>query len=395
MAISFFHRPLLAKKFADRIISEKGASGTFIAALRRTGKSTFIREDLVPILEKNGAKVIYVDLWSDKLADPGELIAGAIRDHLRKQEGVIAQMARKAGLEKVTIGGLQLNLDKVGIGAGETLSRALEAFSQETKSLIVMVVDEAQHAQTTEKGAAALYALKAARDELNSSKHHGFRLVATGSNRDKLAILVQGKEQAFLNAKLIDLPYLGDDYLQWKLQSFEGEANPSFAALKQAFAWCTHRPEVLSDVLDDMELLVELNAENVDQILHEIVQKKIHQAKESFVSMFNSLEPLQAALMKTMAMRRSQFAPFTQETYDLCRAFCRECTKEEVKIDSSAVGYALDLLRKNSLVWKSGRGVYSIEDTQHISWLSGIPEEGLDTFQRGEVEAKIIPKPVV
>ena len=378
MAIPFFHRPLLADKFAKRIVSEKGASGTFIAALRRTGKSTFIREDLVPVLENNGAKVIYVDLWSDKMADPGELISTAIRNHLRKQEGVMTQLARKAGLEKVTLGGLQLNLDKVGIGAGETLSRALEAFSQETKSLIVMVVDEAQHAQTTEKGSAAMFALKAARDELNSSKHYGFRLVATGSNRDKLAILVQGKEQAFLNAKLIDLPYLDDDYLNWKLASFEGDAHPSIDVLKQAFAWCTYRPEVLNDVLDDMEMMLGLTLDNVDQILQDIVQKKIRQAKESFESMFNSLEPLQAALMKTMATKRSQFAPFTQETYELCRLVCSERSGEEVKIDSSAVSYALDLLRKNSLVWKSGRGVYSIEDTQHMAWLSGVPEEGLE-----------------
>ena len=378
MVMSLFNRPVLANKFAERIASDKGASGTFIAALRRTGKSTFIREDLIPVLEQNGAKVIYVDLWANKLADPGDLIAGAIRDHLHKQAGVIAQFARKAGLEKVTIGGLQLNLDKIGTGVGDTLSKALEALSQETKSLIVMVIDEAQHAQTTENGSAALYALKAARDELNSTKHYGFRLVATGSNRDKLAILVQGKEQAFLHAKLVDLPNLGDDYLHWKMRSFAGDAKPSFGALKDAFERCTHRPEVLNDVLDDMELLETLNVDNVDEILDGMVQKSIQQARNSFFSMFKSLEPLQSALMQTMASQRADFAPFTEKTYDACRALCRERTKEEVKIDSSSVGYALDLLRKYLLVWKSGRGVYSIEDTQHIAWLSGVPEESLN-----------------
>ena len=119
-------------------------------------------------------------------------------------------MARKTGLEKVTVGGLQLNLDKVGMGGEDTLAKALTALSLETKKLIVMVVDEAQHAQTSEKGNAAMYALKAARDELNSSGNHGFRLIATGFNRDKLGILVQGKDQAFLNARMIELPHLGD-----------------------------------------------------------------------------------------------------------------------------------------------------------------------------------------
>ena len=61
----------------------------------------------------------------------------------------------------------------------------------------MLIVDEAQHAITSDAGADALFALKAARDELNSSAHHGLRVVATGSNRDKLAMLRNSKDQAF------------------------------------------------------------------------------------------------------------------------------------------------------------------------------------------------------
>ncbi|MES2830387.1 MAG: ATP-binding protein [Pseudomonadota bacterium] len=380
MSIPYFHRPALAGLYAKRILSDRGASGTFLAALRRTGKSTFIREDLIPVLHQSGALVVYVDLWSNKLADPGELIASAIRNLLREQEGMLAQAARKAGLEKLTLGGLQMNLDRVGLPSGVTIATALEALSQETKRPIVMVVDEAQHAQTTEQGSAALYALKAARDELNSSSNYGFRLVATGSNRDKLAILVQGKEQAFLSAKLLDLPYLDDDYLQWKLASFAGLAAPSLPAMKTAFKQCTYRPEVLADVLDDMELMPGLTIENVDAVLVRTTEKITTQAKAMFQSMFNSLEPLQAALLQTMAVQRGNFAPYTKATYDRCREFCATRTDEKVKIDNSSVGYSLELLRKQSLIWKSGRGVYAIEDTQHIAWLAGIPEAGLDSM---------------
>jgi predicted AAA+ superfamily ATPase len=37
-------------------------SGIFIGAPRRTGKTTFMREDLAPALTAMGAYVIYVDL---------------------------------------------------------------------------------------------------------------------------------------------------------------------------------------------------------------------------------------------------------------------------------------------------------------------------------------------
>lgn len=179
MALPIFHRPELAAKLGERIISDKGASGIFLAALRRTGKSTFIREDLAPLLRQRGTEVIYVDLWADRSQDPGILIARAIAEHLRAHEGVVAQLARKGGLESITLGGIKLNIDKLGLGQGETLSRALQALSKETGQTIVMVVDEAQHAQTTEAGNAAMYALKAARDELNSSAFAGFRFLTT------------------------------------------------------------------------------------------------------------------------------------------------------------------------------------------------------------------------
>jgi hypothetical protein len=60
-----------------------------------------------------------------------------------------------------------------------------------------------------------LFALKAARDELNSSEHFGLRIVATGSNRDKLAMLRNSKDQAFFGAPLVAFPALDAGYIQW------------------------------------------------------------------------------------------------------------------------------------------------------------------------------------
>ncbi|MEX5618452.1 ATP-binding protein, partial [Pseudomonas syringae] len=79
----------------------------------------------------------------------------------------------------------------------------------------VLMIDEAQHAITTEAGVAALFALKAARDELNSSRHHGLRIVCTGSNRDKLAMLRNSKDQAFFGASMVPFPTLDQNYIDW------------------------------------------------------------------------------------------------------------------------------------------------------------------------------------
>ena len=72
-------------------------------------------------------------------------------------------------------------LDRIGLRDGISLSSAFVALSDATVKTIIIVIDEAQHAITTENGFDALFARKAARDELNSSRHHGLRVVATGS----------------------------------------------------------------------------------------------------------------------------------------------------------------------------------------------------------------------
>lgn len=377
----FFHRPEMAEFFASRILSEKGASGMFLAAQRRTGKSTFIREDLKPLLESKNVEVIYVDLWTDTEADPGVLISNAIKDHLRKNKGILSQLIHKSGLEKFSLGGFQINLEKIGVGSGETISRAFEALSQETKRQIIMIIDEAQHSQSSEAGIATMFALKAARDELNSSKHYGFRLVATGSNRDKLAILVQGRDQAFLNARMVDLPTLDDTYVQWQINNSSLIHKPSFDVVSKSFVKLSCRPENLKEALERLDEIPSVNSQNVNDVFEKQVQDILDESRKVFFRFMNSLMPLQCAVLKTMALKGDNFAPYVQESYDLYKKFSSELTKENVNIDSSSVAYALESLRDKKLIWKSGRGVYMIEETQTSQWLIEEAERGINSTE--------------
>ncbi len=116
----FFHRPDLANDLANVILNEAPLaptrSGLFLAAPRRTGKSTFVREDLMPALEKRGAAVLYVDLWADKAIEPGSAIVALVRSAFAQDDGFVLKMARKAGMDKVNVGGLSFDVAKVGLG---------------------------------------------------------------------------------------------------------------------------------------------------------------------------------------------------------------------------------------------------------------------------------------
>jgi hypothetical protein len=133
--VTIFHRTALADDLAARLLAPPATSasgaGLFLAAPRRTGKSTFLREDLRPALARRGALVIYADLWADKAADPGDMIVAAIRAALGQREGVIARLARSSGLDKVSLGGLAFTLDKIGLARGVSLSTALSALSDD------------------------------------------------------------------------------------------------------------------------------------------------------------------------------------------------------------------------------------------------------------------------
>jgi hypothetical protein len=385
MSVPIFHRTALAQAIARRALSPKGLSGVFISAPRRTGKSTLIKEDMLPFMEQQGAEVIYVDLWQNRDRDPGELISEAVTDHLRKRENVLLQFARKSGLDKVKAGGLEIDMAKVGSVTGKSFTKALAELSDATRSMIVLVIDEVQHAATTAAGATALFSLKAARDELNGSAHHGFRLIATGSNRDKLHLLVQGRDQAFMGAATMDLEPLGADFLAWELDLFTGPFRPSLETVERVFRDGGHRPETLRKALDDLEFRFDVTAENVDEKFEQCFLEVIDAARRAFMQQVDSLPPLQAAVLTVMARKGNEFAPFRPATVELYESECARLSRDRINVDDSAIQYALEALRTKSLVWKSSRGVYAIEDSQHAAWLiegPPQPERSAEETQR-------------
>ncbi len=362
-----FHREPLAADLAGKVLfvapTSASGSGLFLAAPRRTGKSTFLREDLRPELERQGALVVYVDLWEDRRADPGDVIVQAVRAALSRHDGVETRLARSAGMEKVTLGGVAFSLDRVGLGQGVSLSVALSALSDETGRVIVLIIDEAQHAITSERGGDALFALKAARDELNSSRHKGLRIVATGSNRDKLAMLRNGRDQAFYGAPLVSFPPLGPDYVAWFCERVGLAAALDPAMVQELFARAAYRPEVLGAAADALRFEFGLAPQDVPGRFAAAVQEQIDAGSDELLRVVHSLTPLQSAVLKVLARRGADYAPFEGTTLQAYQTVLLASQPAgETKADVPAVQQALIALQEKALVWRAARGVYALED---------------------------------
>ena len=366
---TIFHRPDLARKLAAQILhaspTSASPSGVFLAAPRRTGKSTFVREDLRPALQEKGAIVIYADLWADRNVEPGELLAAAIRAEMGRHDGVVKKMAKRAGISGGKVGGIEFSLDRIGVGKDVTLAQALAALSDDVKQPIVIVIDEAQHALTSSAGMDSLFALKAARDELNSSAHHGLRLVCTGSNRDKLAMLRNSKEQAFYGAPLVEFPHLDRDYVDW-FCAHVGLPSP----LEPSEVWMLFertgwRPELLGAAADALRFDFEIDAADVPARFAAGVEQQIESANAETLRVVHSLTPLQAAVLRVLATSGTSYRPFEAGTllkYREALAGAGEAEDSMARVDVPSVQAALQALQEKSLVWRASRGVYALED---------------------------------
>ena len=370
-----FHRPELAKRLGDQIlvvgVGSAAGSGVFLAAPRRTGKSTFVREDLRPALESAGALVVYADLWANPSADPGSIISNAIRASLGSHEGVVLRLARGVGVSKLSVGSVSFDLDRVGLGKEVSLTDALVALSDETGQMIVLIIDEAQHAITTDAGIAALFALKAARDELNSSQHHGLRIVCTGSNRDKLAMLRNSKDQAFFGAPLVNFPLLGQDYVDWFCREVKLPFALDPAQVWPLFVEAGHRPELLGSAADHFRFDLETDAASVPHKFADEVRRLAEELNAVQRGVMHSLTPLQSAVLRVMAAANQHYAPFEAATLEKYRKEMQLSGQlpEDVKVDVPGVQQALIALQDKKLIWRAARGVYAVEEQNTVDLL--------------------------
>jgi hypothetical protein len=364
----FYHRPELATRLSKLImqisVGSSASSGVFLAAPRRTGKSTFAREDLRPALEKAGAIVLYADLWQDLTKDPGLVIVEAIREAVGRNDGFITRLAKASGIDKVAVGGLNFSLDKIGLGKDIDLTTALVALSDESQKLIVLMIDEAQHAITTEAGVAALFALKAARDELNSSRHHGLRIVCTGSNRDKLAMLRNSKDQAFFGASMVPFPTLDQNYIDWLCANIDLPSPLDSAEVFQLFKESGYRPELLGAAADAIRFDFFIDPENVRERFAELVRAQADELNANLKKVIHSLTPIQSAVIRVMGSMGESYAPFEAPTMALYVEALKQAgiAESDIKVEVPGVQQALIALQEKNLVWKASRGVYAVDE---------------------------------
>lgn len=343
-------------------------NGLFLAGPRRTGKTTFLTRDLRPALEANEVVVVYVDLWADTRRDPGILISEAIAEALVPHLGVIARTAKKSGLDRVKLGGLEVDASKIGTVEGLTLVQALRLLRESAGKPVALIIDEAQHALTSEAGEAAMTALKSARDQLNRPGVVDLMLVMSGSDRDKLMRLVNSAAAPFYGSQIQRMPPLGSDFIAHVAALIEAQRNELAPVdqrmLQESFEIFGFRPQFFMSALGRiLSPLAELNG-RFEPALLEAAKSQQWKDESHMESDYLGLRPVEQALLWRMLEQGDRYRPYDSEALQ----FYRE--KAGHPVSATQAQKALESLRQRTpaLVWKSARGEYALEDVAMHRW---------------------------
>lgn len=387
MAAPFvFHRPELARRMSEVALGRDmlaGDTGLFLAAPRRTGKSTFLKRDLVPALKAAGVAPVYVDLLSDRTVDPANLLLRALVKAVQSHDAALAKTARRGGVSKVSLGPWSsLDLTRGGgLPDGATFTDVIRDLMERTRRPVVLVIDEAQHATITEAGRNAMFALKSARDVLNAEAGEtvwgnvNLGLVMTGSNRDKLASLVTGRSQPSFGSRITSFPRLGRDYVA----AFVGHVNEGLADHRrldvddafEAFEVLGSRPQFLLDAVN--AYVVGRIGEDGPSVSLMAEARRIREAYwAEFDARWAPLSPLQKAVLGRLIEQGDRFKPFEAAALDAYGRVIGE------RVTTSEAQSALEALREKELVVTVGRGLYTLDDSSMFDWFAAQQAEGGD-----------------
>lgn len=367
-----FHRTALAQQLVvalqGQMLLGDAHNGLFLAAPRRTGKSTFLQGDLRPALQAAGVVVVYVDLWADARRDPGGLIAEAIARALQPQLGLVARTAKKAGLDKLKLGGLEIDTSQIGQVAGLTLEQALRLLHESAGKPVALIIDEAQHALTSEAGEAAMTALKSARDQMNQPAAINLMLVMSGSDRDKLLRLVHTAAAPFYGSQIQRMPPLGPDFIAHVAGLIESQRPPlkpvDQTSLLRAFEVFGCRPQFFMAALGQVLSPLAALTGRFEAALLEAAGQQQAQDEAQMESDYLGLRPTEQAVLWRMLAQGPRYRPYDADAL----RFYRDTAGHPVSVAQAQK--ALEALRQRmpALVWKSARGEYAVEDAATHRW---------------------------
>ncbi len=366
MSINQWHFPRseLAEKTFNLLANGPSSAITMFGP-RRMGKTEFLRDDLGPLAEIKGHQVIYISFWQSKLSPLAVLLNGleigltrlSFVEKLKHTAKVISPKLKLSGTLYGTKIESEIDLTKLqGDSPTELLlylDNLLERIAGKKKQTLIFF-DEIQELARDHKNDALIAALRTSLDK----QKNGISTVFTGSSRTGLAAMFSDRKAPFFHfATQIDLPLLGDDFVEYLLKTFKTSTKRKLDrdAAIEAFQELHRNPYFFQGLLEVM--LYDNNLSFPDALEKQRDRINIDlQYSESWLT----LSPIQRACTFIVAQGEKPFAKKT-----------REKTGHLLKETPPSVGRvqaALRKLERDGLIdrWQ---GEWTIDDAEFAKWV--------------------------
>jgi hypothetical protein len=361
-----FHRAAYGQDMAQQLLRPSGLqlqvrSGVFLSGIRRIGKTTFLKQDLIPALEEMGALVLYVDLWADRSKSPAALVHEVVKTTLSQLTAPGTSLLNRFKGLNIGAAGLTFGfqLDTVGKTDGTTLAQVFTELVDKVKTDVVLIIDEVQQALGTEDGTNLLFALKAARDAVNTRPGTPGHLlfVGTGSHKSLLADMATRRSQPFAGAVSTSYQPLGDEFIQWKKEQLEKAAGvklPSQDVMLQGFIAMGQRPEELQNAL----IQLQYRSEDPDVAFPIICATLASAAAELEIATVGSLGTLASVIFDRIAHGNEDGESKLFST----DAVANYSEQIGIGVDTTQVQNMVDRMIAANLIHRRSHGVYAIAD---------------------------------
>lgn len=190
----------LARALVDELQGKMAFSdapnGLFLCADDPNQLKEFLRSDLRVELLDRRICAIYVSLREHENKNPASVLATAVLEKSEEKYKDDMRRRKKAPseIEVNRAGSRALSMDPL---VDISLMRVLEFALSQVGSQIALIIDDAENFLSTDEGKSTLFALKSARDQLNTPSQSNLLLIFSGCDEERLSGVLQSPSAPF------------------------------------------------------------------------------------------------------------------------------------------------------------------------------------------------------
>lgn len=218
----YFPRPTLAARYLKRLLEGSGRIAVF--GPRRTGKTSLICRELIPLAEKHGLLPVYCDCWQDR-SDPIGSINFALESALEHIEVPASRVRRTLSTEVTKVGAAGFSIEFGPEPKGRApqspffrLDWLLGALIARSRKPVFLIIDEVQGLAEHLEGERIAGALRTA-----LTRHErATRVLFTGSSETQLIkLFAQTRATLYQFAASEAYPLLDGDFVAHAAEQFK------------------------------------------------------------------------------------------------------------------------------------------------------------------------------